>query len=436
MTSSTSFDSLFASLPAGRFDGISRPYTVGDVQKLRGSVAVEHTLAARGAAKLWELLKSEDYINALGALSGNQAMQMVRAGLKAIYLSGWQVAADANTAGAMYPDQSLYPANAGPELCRKINKTLQRADQIEHSEGNLSRDWFAPIVADAEAGFGGPLNCFEIMKAYIEAGAAGVHYEDQLASEKKCGHLGGKVLIPTQAHIRNLDAARLAADVMGVPTIICARTDAESAMLLTSDVDTRDHEFITGERTPEGFFRLKPGTGVDHCIKRGIAFAEHADLLWWETSHPDLNDARRFAEAVQKAHPGKMMAYNCSPSFNWEANLDKDTIAKYQHELGAMGYKFQFVTLAGFHQLNHGMFELARGYKDRGMAAYSELQQAEFASEKNGYTATRHQREVGTGYFDLVAMAVSGGASSTTALGESTEAAQFKASPALKVAAE
>jgi len=420
------FNALFADLPAGRFDGVTRPYSVADVEKLRGSVTIEHTLAARGAASLWALLKSEDYVNALGALSGNQAMQMVRAGLKAIYLSGWQVAADANTAGAMYPDQSLYPANAGPELCRKINKTLQRADQIEHSEGKLSRDWFAPIVADAEAGFGGPLNCFEIMKAYIEAGAAGVHYEDQLASEKKCGHLGGKVLIPTQAHIRNLDAARLAADVMGVPTIICARTDAESAMLLTSDVDARDHEFITGERTPEGFFRLKPGTGVDHCIKRGIAFAEHADLLWWETSHPDLNDAKRFAEAIQKAHPGKMMAYNCSPSFNWEANLDKDTIAKYQRELGAMGYKFQFVTLAGFHQLNHGMFELARGYKDRGMAAYSELQQAEFASEASGYTATRHQREVGTGYFDLVAMAVSGGASSTTALKESTEAAQFK----------
>ena len=420
------FNALFDDLPAGRFDGVSRPYSAADVAKLRGSVVVEHTLAARGSAKLWELLKSEDYVNALGALSGNQAMQMVRAGLKAIYLSGWQVAADANTAGAMYPDQSLYPANAGPELCRKINRTLQRADQIEHSEGGVTRDWFAPIVADAEAGFGGPLNCFEIMKAYIEAGAAGVHYEDQLASEKKCGHLGGKVLIPTQAHIRNLDAARLGADVMGVPTVICARTDAESAMLLTSDVDERDHEFVTGERTPEGFFRLKPGTGVDHCIKRGIAFAPHADLLWWETSHPDLNDARRFAEAIQKAHPGKMMAYNCSPSFNWEANLDKDTIAKYQRELGAMGYKFQFVTLAGFHQLNHGMFELARGYKDRGMAAYSELQQAEFASEKHGYTATRHQREVGTGYFDAVAIAISGGTSSTTALKESTETAQFK----------
>ena len=386
---------------------------------------IEHTLARRGALKLWELLKHEDYINALGALSGNQAMQMVRAGLQAIYLSGWQVAADANTAGAMYPDQSLYPANAGPELARKINNTLLRADQIEHAEGEVSRDWLVPIVADAEAGFGGPLNCFEIMKAYIAAGAAGVHFEDQLAAEKKCGHLGGKVLIPTQAHIRNLDAARLAADIAGVPTVLIARTDAESARLITSDVDERDHEFLTGERTPEGFFRLREGTGVDHCIKRGIAFAPHADLLWWETSKPNLDEAKRFAEAVQKAHPGKMMAYNCSPSFNWEANLDKATIAKFQRELGAMGYKFQFVTLAGFHQLNHGMFELARGYKDRGMAAYSELQQAEFASEADGYTATRHQREVGTGYFDAVATALSGGASSTTALAESTEADQF-----------
>jgi isocitrate lyase len=411
--------------PTGRFDGITRPYTPADVAKLRGSVAIEHTLARRGANRLWELLKSEDYINALGAMSGNQAMQQVRAGLKAIYLSGWQVAADANTAGAMYPDQSLYPANAGPDLARRINNALQRADQIEHSEGGASRDWFAPIVADAEAGFGGPLNCFEIMKAYIAAGVAGVHYEDQLASEKKCGHLGGKVLIPTQAHIRNLDSARLAADVSGVPTIICARTDAESAKLITSDIDERDHEFLTGERTTEGFFRLKDGTGVDHCIKRGLAFAEHADLLWWETSYPNLDDARRFAEAIKKQYPNKMLAYNCSPSFNWEAKLDKETIAKFQREIGAMGYKFQFVTLAGFHSLNHGMFELARGYKDRGMAAYSELQQAEFASEANGYTATRHQREVGTGYFDLVAQAVAGGASSTTALGESTEAAQF-----------
>jgi isocitrate lyase len=421
------FSQLVPSNDPNRFEGIERPYSADDVQRLRGSVQIEHTLARRGAEKLWELLKTEPYINSLGAMSGNQAMQQVRAGLKAIYLSGWQVAADANTAGAMYPDQSLYPANAGPELARRINRALQRADQIEHSEGGVKRDWFAPIVADAEAGFGGPLNCFEIMKAYIEAGAAGVHYEDQLASEKKCGHLGGKVLIPTQAHIRNLDAARMGADVMGVPTVICARTDAESAMLITSDIDERDHEFLTGERTPEGFFRLKPGTGVDHCIKRGLAFASHADLLWWETSHPNLDDARRFAEAIKKEHPNKMLAYNCSPSFNWEANLDKDTIAKYQRELGAMGYKFQFVTLAGFHSLNHGMFELARGYRDRGMAAYSELQQAEFASETNGYTATRHQREVGTGYFDQIAEAISGGTSSTTALKESTEAAQFKA---------
>jgi len=420
----TTFEDLVPA-PTGRFDGIVRPYSAEDVAKLRGSFAIEHTLARRGALKLWELLQTEDYINSLGAMSGNQAMQQVRAGLKAIYLSGWQVAADANTAGAMYPDQSLYPANAGPELCKRINNALQRADQIEHSEGGASRDWFAPIVADAEAGFGGPLNCFEIMKAYIAAGAAGVHYEDQLASEKKCGHLGGKVLIPTQAHIRNLDSARLAADVSGVPTVICARTDAESARLITSDVDERDHEFLTGERTAEGFFRLKEGTGVDHCIKRGLAFAEHADLLWWETSYPNLDDARRFAEAIKKVHPNKMLAYNCSPSFNWEAKLDKETIAKFQREIGAMGYKFQFVTLAGFHQLNYGMFELARGYKDRGMAAYSELQQAEFAAEANGYTATRHQREVGTGYFDLVAQAVAGGESSTTALAESTENDQF-----------
>jgi isocitrate lyase len=411
--------------PPGRFDSITRPYSAADVARLRGSVPVEHSLARRGALKLWDLLHTEDYIHALGAMSGNQAMQQVRAGLKAIYLSGWQVAADANTAGSMYPDQSLYPANAGPELAKKINNALQRADQIEHSEGGATRDWFAPIVADAEAGFGGPLNCFEIMKAYIAAGAAGVHYEDQLASEKKCGHLGGKVLIPTQAHIRNLDSARLAADVSGVPTVICARTDAESAKLITSDIDERDHPFLTGERTAEGFYRLKEGTGIDHCIQRGLAFAPHADLLWWETSKPVLADAKRFAEAIRREHPDKLLAYNCSPSFNWEKNLDKDDIARFQREIGAMGYKFQFVTLAGFHQLNYGMFELARGYRDRGMAAYSELQQAEFAAEADGYTATRHQREVGTGYFDLVAQIVAGGASSTTALAESTEAAQF-----------
>ncbi len=423
----TSFAHLVPS-PVGRFDGIERPYTPEDVRRLRGSVPITHTLAERGANRLWELLHEEPFINALGAVTGNQAMQMVRAGLKAIYLSGWQVAADANTAGAMYPDQSLYPANAAPELCRRINRTLQRADQIEHAEGGARRDWFAPIVADAEAGFGGPLNSFEIMKAFIEAGAAGVHFEDQLASEKKCGHLGGKVLIPTQAHERNLIAARLAADVMGAPTLILARTDAESAQLITSDVDERDRPFIDPDnRTPEGFFRLKAGTGLDHCIARGLAYAKYADVLWWETSHPDLDDARRFAEAVHREHPGKLLAYNCSPSFNWKARLDDATIAKFQRELGAMGYKFQFVTLAGFHSLNNGMFELASGYRDRGMAAYSELQQREFANEAAGYTATRHQREVGTGYFDQVATVISNGQSSTTALKDSTETAQFVA---------
>ncbi|WP_129793535.1 isocitrate lyase [Sphingosinicella sp. CPCC 101087] len=418
------FDTIVPA-PTGRFDGIARPYGPPDVERLRGSISVEYSLARRGAERLWTLLQAEDHVHALGAVTGNQAMQMVRAGLEAIYLSGWQVAADANTAGAMYPDQSLYPANAGPELCRRINRTLQRADQIEHSEGGAKRDWLVPIVADAEAGFGGPLNCFEIMKAYIEAGAAGVHFEDQLAAEKKCGHLGGKVLIPTQAHIRNLDAARLAADVCGVPTLLIARTDAESARLITSDVDERDHEFLTGERTSEGFFRLKEGTGLDHCIKRGLAFAPHSDLLWWETSHPDLGEARAFAEAIQREYPGKLLAYNCSPSFNWAAKLDAATIARFQRELGAMGYKFQFVTLAGFHSLNLGMFELASGYRDHGMAAYSRLQQAEFSAEANGYTATRHQREVGTGYFDLVAQAVAGGEASTVALAESTETAQF-----------
>lgn len=412
----------------GRFDNITRPYTIKDVEKLRGSVVVKHTLAERGANRLWELLHNEDYVAALGAVTGNQAMQMVRAGLKAIYLSGWQVAADNNTAGTTYPDQSLYPANAGPELAKRINKTLQRADQIEHSEGGTQRDWFAPIVADAEAGFGGPLNCFEIMKAYIEAGVAGVHYEDQLASEKKCGHLGGKVLIPSQAHIRNLNAARLAADVSGVSSVLVCRTDAESAKLMTSNIDERDHEFIDNDsRTAEGFYRLKEGTGLAHCIKRGLSFAPYADLLWWETSTPNLEHAKAFAETIKKEYPDQMMAYNCSPSFNWEANLDKNDIASFQREIGAMGYKFQFVTLAGFHALNHGMFQLAQGYRDRGMSAYSELQQAEFDAEKDGYSATRHQREVGTGYFDAVSLAVSGGKSSTTALSESTEAAQFKA---------
>jgi isocitrate lyase len=418
---------VVVSAPAGRFDGIVRPYSVEDVLRLRGSLPIEHTLARRGAFRLWELLHEDEPVRALGAMSGNQAMQQVRAGLKAIYLSGWQAAADANTACSMYPDQSLYPANTGPELAKRINRALQRADQVEHSEGGAKRDWFAPIVADAEAGFGGPLNCFEIMKAYIEAGVGGVHFEDQLASEKKCGHLGGKVLIPTQAAVRNLDAARLAADICGVPTLIVARTDAESAKLITSDVDERDQPFLTGERTPEGFFRLKDGTGLDHCISRGLAFAEHADLLWFETSHPNLDEARIFAEGIHARFPGKLLAYNCSPSFNWRAKLDEQTIANFQRELGAMGYKFQFVTLAGFHSLNHGMFELATGYRDRAMAAYSELQQAEFASEAKGYTATRHQREVGTGYFDAVATAISGGQSSTVALKESTEAAQFVA---------
>jgi len=425
----TDFYKLVPAAPKGRFDGITRPYAVADVERLRGSVEIRYSLAERGANRLWELLGREDFVNALGAVTGNQAMQMVRAGLKAIYLSGWQVAADANTASAMYPDQSLYPANAAPELCRRINRTLQRADQIEHAEGEgLSVEtWFAPIVADAEAGFGGPLNAFEIMKAFIEAGASGVHFEDQLASEKKCGHLGGKVLIPTAAHIRNLNAARLAADVMGVPTLVVARTDAEAAKLLTSDIDERDRPFVDYDqgRTAEGFFHVR--NGLEPCIARAVAYAPHADLIWCETSKPDLDQARRFAEGVHKVHPGKMLAYNCSPSFNWRRNLDEATIARFQRELGAMGYKFQFITLAGFHQLNHGMFTLASGYRDRQMAAYSELQEAEFASEAQGYTATRHQREVGTGYFDAVALAIGGGASSTTAMSESTEHGQFRA---------
>ncbi|WP_337266141.1 isocitrate lyase [Oryzifoliimicrobium ureilyticus] len=419
---------LISSAPADRFKDIERPYTAQDVQRLRGSVSLRYTLAEVGANRLWELLHREDFVNALGALSGNQAMQMVRAGLDAIYLSGWQVAADANTASAMYPDQSLYPANAGPELAKRINRTLQRADQIETAEGKgLSVEtWFAPIVADAEAGFGGPLNAFEIMKAYIEAGVAGVHFEDQLASEKKCGHLGGKVLIPASAHIRNLDAARLAADVMGVPTLVIARTDAEAAKLLTSDIDERDKPFVDygAGRTVEGFYHVR--NGLEPCIARAIAYAPHCDLIWCETSKPDLDQARRFAEGVRKVWPGKMLAYNCSPSFNWRKNLDEATIANFQRELGAMGYKFQFITLAGFHQLNFGMFELARGYKQRQMTAYAELQQAEFAAESQGYTATKHQREVGTGYFDAVSMAISGGLSSTTAMHGSTEHTQFR----------
>jgi isocitrate lyase len=407
-----------------RWNGVVRTYSAEDVIKLRGSVDIEYTLARRGAEKLWKLVNEENYVNALGALTGNQAVQQVKAGLKAIYLSGWQVAADANLSGHMYPDQSLYPANSVPNVVKKINQALQRADQIHHSEGDNSIDWFAPIVADAEAGFGGQLNVFELMKSMIEAGAAAVHFEDQLSSEKKCGHLGGKVLLPTQTAVRNLVAARLAADVMGVPTLVVARTDANAADLITSDVDLYDSPFITGERTPEGFFRVR--AGLDQAIARGLAYAPYADLVWCETSEPDLEEARRFAEAIHEKFPGKLLAYNCSPSFNWKKKLDDVTIANFQEELGKMGYKFQFVTLAGFHALNHSMFELARGYKDRGMAAYSELQEAEFASEENGYTATRHQREVGTGYFDQVSMVITGGTSSTTALKGSTEEAQFK----------
>ncbi|MEM9694922.1 MAG: isocitrate lyase [Myxococcota bacterium] len=413
------------SASASRWKGVTRPYSKEDVKRLRGSIRIEHTLARLGAERLWELMHTEPYVNSLGALTGNQAMQMVRAGHKAIYVSGWQTAADANVSGQMYPDQSLYPVNSVPQLVKRINQALQRADQIEHSEGKGDRYWFAPIVADAEAGFGGPLNAFELMKGMIEAGAAGVHFEDQLASEKKCGHLGGKVLVPTNAFIRTLTAARLAADVMDVPTILIARTDADSAKLITSDIDEYDRPFISNEdRTPEGFFRLK-GTGMERCIARGLAYAPYADLIWMETSHPNLPQAKEFAEAIQKKYPGKMLAYNCSPSFNWKAKLDDATIAKFQRELGAMGYKYQFVTLAGFHSLNHGMFDLARHYKDSGMAAYSKLQQAEFTDEAHGYSATRHQREVGTGYFDEVRNVITGGEASTGALAESTEASQF-----------
>lgn len=406
-----------------RWKGITRPYSAEDVIRLRGSIDIEHTLARRGAEKLWSSLHTEDYINALGALTGNQAMQQVKAGLKAIYLSGWQVAADANLSGHMYPDQSLYPANSVPAVVKRINQTLQRADQIQHMEGSDDTDYFVPIVADAEAGFGGQLNVFELMKGMIEAGASGVHFEDQLSSEKKCGHLGGKVLLPTQTAVRNLISARLAADVMGVPTIIVARTDADAADLITSDIDPVDKAFITGERTPEGFYRTK--AGLDQAIARGLAYAPYADLVWCETSEPNLEGAKRFADAIHKEHPGKLLAYNCSPSFNWKQKLDEKTIASFQKEIASYGYKFQFVTLAGFHSLNYGMFELARGYKERGMAAYSELQQAEFAAEKHGYSATRHQREVGTGYFDEVAQVITGGTSSTTALKGSTEEAQF-----------
>ncbi|MCA1029006.1 isocitrate lyase [Cytobacillus kochii] len=406
-----------------RWMGIERPYTAEEVIKLRGSIDIEYTLARRGAEKLWKLVNEEDFINALGALTGNQAVQQVKAGLKAIYLSGWQVAADANLSGQMYPDQSLYPANSVPNVVKRINQALQRADQIHHMEQDESIDWFAPIVADAEAGFGGQLNVYELMKGMIESGAAGVHFEDQLSSEKKCGHLGGKVLLPTQTAVKNLISARLAADVMGVPTLVIARTDANAADLITSDVDPYDATFITGDRTPEGFYRTK--AGLDQAIARGLAYAPYADLIWCETSEPSLEEAKAFADAIHEKFPGKLLAYNCSPSFNWKKKLDEETIAKFQVELGKMGYKFQFVTLAGFHSLNHSMFELALGYKDRGMAAYSELQQREFTSEADGYTATRHQREVGTGYFDQVSMTITGGTSSTTALKGSTEEEQF-----------
>ncbi|HET9595026.1 MAG TPA: isocitrate lyase [Anaeromyxobacteraceae bacterium] len=417
-----------------RWEGITRPYGRGEVEKLRGTVKIEHTLAQMGARRLWDLLHGEPYVHALGALTGNQAVQMVKAGLKAIYLSGWQVAADANTAGQTYPDQSLYPADSVPNVVRRINRAFQRADQIAHGEGRDGTHWFAPIVADAEAGFGGPLNAYELMKAMIEAGAAAVHFEDQVASEKKCGHLGGKVLVPTSQFVRTLVAARLAADVMGVPTLVIGRTDADSAKLIMSDVDAYDAPFIdrSKPRTPEGFYYLRGG--VDCAIHRALAYAPYADLLWCETSKPDLEEAREFAEGVHARFPGKMLAYNCSPSFNWRKNLDEPTIARFQRELGAMGYKFQFVTLAGFHALNHGMFSLAREYRDRGMAAYSELQQAEFAAERTGYTATRHQQEVGTGYFDHVLETITGGAASTRALADSTEAAQFTASDRLAAA--
>ncbi len=415
--------------PENRWQGIERPYTPEEVQRLRGSLHVEHSLARHGANKLWHLLHEKPYVHSLGALTGNQAMQMVRAGLKAIYVSGWQVAADANLAGQMYPDQSLYPANSVPSLVKRINQCLQRADQIEHAEGGAKRDWYAPLVADAEAGFGGPLNAFELMKAMIEAGAAAVHYEDQLSSEKKCGHLGGKVLLPASRFIRTLVAARLAADVLDVPTILIARTDAESAKLIASDIDkvhdTYDACFITDERTSEGFYRLR-GNKLERCIARGLAYAPYADMLWMETSTPDLEEAKKFAEGIHEKYPGKLLAYNCSPSFNWKKHLGDETITKFQGELGSMGYKFQFVTLAGFHSLNHGMYELARDYKERGMAAYAELQQAEFASEElKGYTAVKHQREVGTGYFDEVSKVISGGEASTTAMKDSTEREQF-----------
>lgn len=406
-----------------RWEGVVREYGTKDVVRLRGSIREQQTLAYRMAEKLWALLQHEDYVNSLGALSGGQAVQMVKAGLRSIYLSGWQVAGDGNLSGEVYPDQSLYPANSAPALVKRINNALRRADQVHWAEGDTDIDWFVPIVADGEAGFGGALNVFELTKSFIRAGAAGVHFEDQLAAEKKCGHMGGKVLVPTSQHIRTLQSARLAADVMGVPTIVVARTDANSATLLTSDVDERDREFIVGERTAEGFHQVSGG--LDSAIARGLAYAPYCDLIWCETAKPDLDEARRFADAIHAEYPAKMLAYNCSPSFNWSAHLDEGTIARFQKELGTMGYRYQFITLAGFHALNHSMFELASGYAERGMSAYVELQNSEFGNEVLGYTATRHQREVGAGYFDLVSQAVSGGESSTLALAGSTEEEQF-----------
>ena len=410
-----------------RWQGVKRGYTPEDVYRLRGTLHVEHSLARHGAEKLWRLMHERNFVNSLGALTGNQAMQQVRAGVPAIYLSGWQVAADANDSLAMYPDQSLYATTSVPTVVRRINAALQRCDQVDHAEGKDGIDWFAPIVADAEAGFGGVLNAFELMKSMIEAGAAGVHFEDQLASVKKCGHMGGKVLVPTQEAVQKLVAARLAADVLGVPTVLLARTDAEAADLITSDVDENDKPFLTGERTAEGFYRTKKG--FDQALSRGIAYAEYADLVWCETGTPDLAFARRFAEGVQKVHPGKMLAYNCSPSFNWKKNLDDATIARFQRELGAMGYKFQFITLAGFHALNYGMFDLAWNYARDNMSAFVELQQKEFAAAERGFTAVKHQREVGTGYFDDVTQVIQAGKSSTTALHGSTEDEQFFVAP-------
>ncbi len=411
-----------------RWQGVKRNYSAADVLRLAGTLRIQQTLAEHGAKKLWTALHEPTAVRALGAMTGNQAMQQAKAGLKAIYLSGWQVAADANLSGHMYPDQSLYPSNSVPAVVKKINQTLQRADQIHRAEGNTSTDWFLPIIADAEAGFGGALNVFELMKSMIEAGAAGVHFEDQLASEKKCGHLGGKVLVPTNQFIRTLNSARLAADVMDVPTLIVARTDADAAQLITSDIDEADRPFIHGTRTPEGFHPITGG--LEMAIARGIAYAPYADLVWCETSTPDLHEAKRFAESVRKHFPNKLLAYNCSPSFNWSKKLDAHTIAKFQTELNAMGYKFQFVTLAGFHALNFSMFQLAKGYGESGMKAYSELQNQEFAAEAHGYTATKHQREVGTGYFDLVNTVITQGQSSTLAMKGSTEEAQFSHKPA------